>query len=77
MNTLVALLLLLVFSTVLVFGLLSLLRDLLQRTAQDEPTFGLNRKASDLNLPGNFDHILRLQIESIDDFGGITIEKRE
>src|SRR6202000_2344137 len=36
-----------------------------------------NSRVLDLNLPGNLDHIRRLQIESIDDFHRISIKERE
>ncbi len=56
----------------LVTGVLSVLHDLAEHSAQDGPTMQL-----DLNLSGNLDHIFSRQIESIDHFDRIAIKKRE
>lgn len=87
MTILIALSLVLGLSLALIWGLMSVFRDLLERYCQSEPVFHepgpifhdqeASTGRSNLNLPGNLDHVFGRKIESIDHLHGIAVEKRK
>jgi hypothetical protein len=87
MTILVTVLILLAFASLLIFGLFSVLRSLVERNVYAGPVFqdpgpmfqsqSPVKERLDLNLPGNFDHIFGRQIEAIHHFHRVTVEKGE
>jgi hypothetical protein len=61
------------FFVLIIAGLISVLRDMLMREWPVAPAAG----TLNLDLSRDLDHPLRRQVEPVDDFGGIAVEKSE
>ena len=73
MHFLISLLMICSFLVLIAAGLVSVLVDMLRRGWPALPAAG----ALNLDLSRDFDHPLRRQIEPVDDFRGVAIQKRE
>jgi hypothetical protein len=61
------------FFVLIIGGLASVLRDMLLREWPVSPAAG----TLNLDLPRDLDHPIRRQVEPVDDFGGIAVQKSE
>ena len=73
MHLLISLLMMCSLLVLIVAGLISVLRDMLHRDWRAAAPAG----ELDLDLPRDFDHPLRRQVEPVDDFRGVAVQKSE
>ena len=73
MQLLFAIILICSFFILIIAGLISVLRDMLWRDGRDAPAAA----ALNLDLPSDFNHPVRREIEPIHDLRGIAIQKSE
>lgn len=73
MHLLLSIILICSFFILIIAGLISVLRDMLWREGPDTPAAA----ALNLDLPPDFDHPVRREIEPVHDLCGIAVQESE